>query len=297
MRTKLLSIGCVLAMLLMAAGALQATILPVPNGSGASAYFGSQGTAYMASDPLAVFTAAAPVGPYPAGVGTPLPNLPAPPVSPVFPATPSGNNFSSGGGYTFNFADNLLGTGNTAAATTIANLFNPGGTLTSDASINFPSWHFSQGSTAPSYAYEQINFVSQFQVTNTLNSSTPGLPLFISGTISPLGTPFGQFDAAITYTYIPTNTTFVPIGPPTNFGTLYYSWQTSTPGSFVAPITSTGSLNGTGTGSPTGILELTGYAYVTGDPVDITISSTPEPATLSLLALGGLALIRRRKKA
>jgi hypothetical protein len=293
MRTKLLSIGCVLALLLLAAGALQASINPVPNGSGARAYFGSQGTAYMDSDPITTFTAAAPIGPYPAGVGTPLPNLPAPPVSPMFPAT-SGYNFNGGTGYNFNFVDSLGGTtGYTAADTTIDHLYNPSGTLASDASINFPVWRFSQGPTAPSYAYEQINFVSQYQVTNTLNASTPSIPLFISGTLSPLGTPFGQFDAAITYSWLPTNSAFIVNGPTQNLGTLYYSWLTSTPGTFFTPIVSTGSLVGTSTNF--GILELTGYAYVTGDPFDITISSTPEPATLSLLALGGLALLRRRR--
>ncbi len=275
---------------------LQASIAPVLNGSGASGYFGSQGTVYMDSDPVTTFTAAAPVGPYPAGVGSPLPNLPAPPVSPVYPGLISGNNFTGGGGYTFNFVDSLGGTtGYTAATTTIGHIFNPTGTHTSDASIDFPIWRFSQGPAAPSYAYEQIDFVSQYQVTNTLGASTPGILLFISGTLSPLGTPFGQFDAAITYTWLPTNTGFVVNGPATNLGTLYYSWQTTTPGFFITPIVSTGSLAGTPTNL--GILELTGYAYVTGDPFDITISSVPEPATLSLLVMGGLAMLRRRRRA
>ena len=53
----------------------------------------------------------------------------------------------------------------------------------------------------------------------------------------------------------------------------------------------TGPLLGTPTGP--GVLELTGYAYVAGDPVDINIQSVPEPSTLVLLSLAGLVVLGR----
>ena len=47
----------------------------------------------------------------------------------------------------------------------------------------------------------------------------------------------------------------------------------------------------------TGILELTGDMYLMGDPVDLSVSvAVPEPASLSLLALGSLGLLARRSR-
>jgi hypothetical protein len=268
-----------------------AAISPVLNGSGARAYFGSQGTAYMDADPVTVFTPPANVGPYPAG--SPLPNVPTPPVSVMYPAT-SGYNFTAGGGYTFNFNDNFGGTTQfTAATTTIDHIFNPAGTLTSDVSIDFPIWRFWQGPNAPLYAYEQITFVSQYLVTSPLGASTPAIPLFFNGSVSGLGTPFVQFDASITYTWIPTNSAGIQNGAPTTLGTLSYAWQMIGAGPFAGSATSTGALAATPTSF--GVLELTGYAYVTGDPFDITITSVPEPSSISLIALAAGSLLRRRR--
>lgn len=272
------------------AAASPAWAVITPLNSGARAYFGSQGTTYMDADPITVFTPASPIGPY--TPGSPLPNLPAPPVSPQYPAV-SGIPFQPAG-YTFNFNDNFGGTTQfTAATTTIDHAFNPIGTSTSDAEIIFPNWRFEQGPAAPSYAYEQVNFVAQYLANTSLSASTPVFPLFINGGTSGLGTPFVQIDAAITYTWIPVDSSLNVNGPATTLGTLNYSWQAVGGGPFSTVVFSTGAL--AATPGSFGVLELTGYAYVTGDPFEINISSTPEPGTLSVLAISGIALLRRRR--
>ena len=50
---------------------------------------------------------------------------------------------------------------------------------------------------------------------------------------------------------------------------------------------------GVGTGNGAGVLEAPASVTITG----AEMTAIPEPATISLLALGGLALIRRRKRA
>jgi len=49
-----------------------------------------------------------------------------------------------------------------------------------------------------------------------------------------------------------------------------------------------------GTGGSNGTIEILGWSY---DPAGLPMAVTPEPATMSLLALGGLAMIRRRRRA
>ena len=162
-------------------------------------------------------------------------------------------------------------------------------------------WEFNQGPSAVGYGYEQINFDAQFAVLPglVLNGVTsPNLPIAISGTSN--SGLYAQFDAAVTYTFIPTNTTWVPIGRPPLWA------RSTTPGynsrwalSWNDIVYPTGPLAGTTTGP--GVLELTGYAYVAGDPVDINIQSVPEPSTLALLGTGAAGLLgylwRRRRLA
>ena len=77
-----------------------------------------------------------------------------------------------------------------------------------------------------------------------------------------------------------------------SLGQLTYSFLQVGGGTFGLPLSS----NGTLAGAPgnRGVLELTGQMWVAGDPSSISISSVPEPASLGLLALGGLVVRRRR---
>ncbi len=271
--------------------------------AGASGFFGTQSNAFHLADPAATFTGAATAGPYlPAGVGTPLPGVPAPPTPVYYPsmASPAGNQFNPPAGYTFHFTDGM----GTTATTQIINATAFAG-LTTDAFISFGAtgnpWAFDQATSAVGYGYEQINFDAQFAVLPGLilnGIAAPNLPILITGT-SDNGL-YAQFDAAVTYTFIPTNTTWVPIAPPSTLGTIDYTWikqpVTTSWSDMVYP---TGPLAGTPTGP--GVLELTGYAYVAGDPVDINIQSVPEPSTLALFGIGAVGLIgyswRRRRGA
>ncbi len=260
--------------------------------AGARGFFGTQSNAFHQADPAATFTGAATAGPYlPAGVGTPLPGVPAPPTPVYYPsmASPAGNQFNPPAGYTFHFTD-----GSTTATTQITNATAFAG-LTTDAFISFGAtgnpWAFDQATSAVGYGYEQINFDAQFAVLPGLilnGIAAPNLPILITGTSG--NGVYAQFDAAVTYTFIPTNTTWVPIGLPSTLGTIHYTWiQQPVSTSWSDVVYPTGPLAGTTTGP--GVLELTGYAYVTGDPVDINIQSVPEPSTLALLALAGAGVL------
>ena len=52
-----------------------------------------------------------------------------------------------------------------------------------------------------------------------------------------------------------------------------------------------------GTGTLTGVIGLRIDGGGTIDPAQLGVAAVPEPATMSLLALGGLALLRRRRRA
>ena len=265
--------------------------------AGASGFFGTQSNAFHQADPTATFTGPGTSGPYyPAGNGTPLVGVPTPPTPVYYPSmsTPAGNPFNQLGGYTFHFNDSA----GTTATTNITNA-TASALLTTDARINFGNtgnpWAFDQGTSATGYGYEQINFDAQFAVLPGLilnGVAAPNLPVIITGT-SDNGL-YAQFDAAVTYTFIPTNTTWVPTGSPSTLGTIYYTWiQNPVSTSWSDIVYPTGPLLGTPTGP--GVLELTGYAYVAGDPVNLSIQSVPEPSTLVLLGLAGLGVLVRRQ--
>ena len=110
-----------------------------------------------------------------------------------------------------------------------------------------------------------------------------------------------EFGAEINYWWIPAtiNTGGITItGLPVNLGALQYNYlNNSSPGPFSAIVTQTSAplLGAVGTG----ILEITGDAFVAGDPFDITVTSVPEPSSGVLLILGlatlGWCALRRRR--
>ena len=260
--------------------------------SGVQAYFGSQGPVYEASDPVVAAWTPPGLGPYPSGL--PLPNLPAAPTPLVFPS-PSGNAFG-GAGYTSNFND--VFSQPTTASSTIQAYYNPSPAVTSDASIQIPSWTLAQSAGSPSYAYEQLNFAADYSLNGgALAGSTPNFPLTVSGNVSiASGVPsYAQFDGVINYTWATYNTITGVLDPQQSLGQLDFSYLSSSIGPFSGTTTSSGTL--LGTPSNQGVLEITGEMWVAGDPSAISVSTAvPEPASLGLLAVGMMTLRRRSRR-
>ncbi len=266
----------------------------VPLGSGVDARFGSQSNTYTDSDPTGLLWTAPGVGTY--SPGSALPGLPGAPAPLQYPIT-FGNPFQNGGpGWTSNFVDTLAGTTSYAAATSnIADTFNPVPTMVQDAQVTVPALRLAQGPSAPGYAFIQLNFSADYGVTNNttgLLGSTPNFPLTANGDIKGAGS-YAQLDAQFNYSWTPVNSSLTPTGPTISLGTLTFQTTQTTPGLFVFPLTSSGTLSAAPTGD--GILEINGYIYLAGDPSEIGIS-LPEPVSLSILGLGTIVLLRRKLK-
>ncbi|HTW94172.1 MAG TPA: PEP-CTERM sorting domain-containing protein [Tepidisphaeraceae bacterium] len=256
--------------------------------SDVQAYFGSQTNVYEASNPTVLPWPAPPVGPY--APHNPLAGVPAPPVAPVWPGSISGNAFSPL--YTGNFNDGL--TPPTSATFAILAHNNPSPTLVSNDHINLPAMSLVQNAGAPGNAYEQLDFEVDYGVVGSLGAAAPTFPFHLFGTVGAGSTDYAQFDAQLSYYWLPTNNTaFTTSGTPTYLGTLQYSALQLGGGSFNGLVHPTGAL----LASPTnwGVLEITGYMYVAGDPSSITVSGAPvpEPTSLGLLGFGLVALGRR----
>jgi hypothetical protein len=260
--------------------------------SGVQAYFGSQGAGYEASDPVVSPWTAPPAGPYASGL--PLPGVPGAPVPLVYPS-PAGSPFG-GAGHTSNFNDAFSQP--TVASSTIQAYYNASPSVTSDANIQIPSWTLTQSPGSPSYAYEQLDFAADYQLTGgTLAGSTPNFPLAVSGNTS-IATgvySYAQFDGVITYTWATYDAITGVLDPQQSLGQLTYSFlQTNNIGPFSGTVTSSGTL--LPTPSNQGVLEITGEIWVAGDPYSISVSSVvPEPSSLALLAVGLPALCRRSR--
>jgi hypothetical protein len=266
-------------------------------GSGVEAMFASQSQAFTNSDPVGITWGPAPgFGPYAANAI--IPGLPVPP-SPAI--TPAGGNAFAGGGWTSVFNDNLGTTTYTAAQGTIDDSISALPTVTSDVQLQFQSWRLQQAAAAPGYAYLQFNFGSNYLFTFNPGLApvvNPAVPLLVSGNTQGL-TSYAQFDAVINYDWLPVTINTAGVitqsGPTQSLGALSYAWQVIGPGPFGLALPSTGSLAGVPAGD--GILSLTGFAWVAGDPVDIAVTAVPEPGTavgLGCAAVAGLAWRRRR---
>jgi len=263
------------------------------NGDGVEAMFASQSEAFKDSDPTGILWGLAGSGPYAAG--SPLPGLPPVPTASITPA--SGNPFA-GGGWTSLFND-LAGTNtNTAAQSIIDDNISATPTVTSDVSIAIPAWRLYQAPLATGFAYEQLNFGSNYLFTSNpgLGASTPSLPIYINGYVIPGGGAYAQFDAVIDYTWIPVNINTSGVigasGPQVSLGQLTYTFNQLGGGSFATTLFSSGSLLATPSGN--GILALTGHMWIAGDPFELNVTTVPEPASIALLSVGLVGLIAYR---
>ena len=261
------------------------------NGDGVEAMFASQSESYKDSDPTGILWGLAGPGPYSAGAG--LPGLPASPTPSISPA--SGNAFA-GGGWNSNFND-LAGTNSfTAAQSIIDDSISSTPTVTSDVSIAIPAWRLYQAPLATGFAYEQLNFGSNYLFTSNpgLGPSTPSLPIYINGSVIPGIGAYAQFDGVIDYTWIPVsiNTAGIiaPSGPQVSLGQLTYTFLQTGGGSFATTLFSSGSLLATPSGN--GILALDGHMWIAGDPFDLQVSTiVPEPSSIAMLCVGAFGLL------
>ena len=169
-----------------------------PNGSGVEAMFASQSDAFRDSDPPGiVWGAPAGLGLYP--VNAVIPGLPTSPTPSIVPAP--GNSFA-GGGYTSLFSDNLGSNNYTSAQATIDDFVSATPAITSDVRIVFQNWRLEQAPLAPGYAYNQLNFGSNYLFTFNPGlgaAINPAIPLLLSGQTVGLGS-YAQFDAVINMT-------------------------------------------------------------------------------------------------
>jgi hypothetical protein len=270
------------------------------NGDGVKAMFASQSEAFKDSDPTGIVWGLAGVGPYAAG--SPLPGLPPAPTPSI---TPAGGNPFAGGGWSSLFNDLAGPTNYTAAQSIIDDNISATPTVTSDVSIAIPAWRLLQAPAATGYAYEQLNFGSNYLFTSNpgLGASTPSLPVYINGSVIPGGGAYAQFDGVIDYTWIPVtiNTAglILPSGPSTSLGQLSYTFLQTGGGSFATTLFSSGSLLATPSGN--GILSLTGHMWIAGDPFDLHVTTVPEPAGIAMLSVGAIGLLacawKRRRRA
>jgi hypothetical protein len=284
--TKPLALAGVIVLGLGLAAADAQTI--TRQGSGVNAMFASQSQVFTDSDPVGIVWGPAPgFGPY--ATNAIIPGLPVPPTPAIAP--PAGNAFA-GGGWTSLFNDNLGTFSYTAAQGTIDDVVSGVPSVTSDVQLQLQNWRLQQAAAAPGYAYMQFNFGSNYLFTFNPGlgaAVNPAVPLLVAGNTQGL-TSYAQFDAVINYDWLPVSINssgvITQTGPTQSLGALSYAWQVLGPGPFSLSLPSTGSLLGVPAGD--GILSLTGFAWMAGDPVDISVTAVPEPSTTLGVACAGL---------
>ena len=267
-------------------------------------FFGSQSDAFQQSEgPISPTWPASPFPPLYALSGPPnVPALFAGFPNPAFPLTQN-IGFAAPAGHSPGtpFTDGTTSAGYHAVGGTAGPL-----TSTTDAGVLFPGTNgiwVTQPSTATGYAYEQVEFAMDFGVgvAGLAAGNVGARPFLVSGTIVPGGV--AQFGAGeVNYWWQPTviNTITGVLqanGPATSLGQLQYSFTTGATSfaTLVPSIVASRPLAATPPGQ--GILEITGNAFVAGDPYSISVQSVPEPSTfvLGIASLAGLAFVTLRK--
>lgn len=250
-------------------------------------FFAADGDTTHLSDPAGLPPwGSAGIGPYFSNAITPVPS---PPAAPIFGTQlPTSNSFFSGI-YTSNFTD-----GGSPATTGITKIAaGPvGGSTVASANVHAGLKLVEPNNPPGGYAYEQMDFVADFGVAGPLTGGIGGAPsLIVAGTTTGTGS-YAEVGGVVDYYWAASNTAFSPAftGPFTLIGSLNYTYlPTGGPGPFgPVLVPPTGTLSATPSGP--GVLELIGDFYVAGDPAEIDVEMTPEPASWVLMAMGLAAL-------
>lgn len=255
----------------------------------AQGFFASQGDAFHSADPAGLPAwGSAGSGPY---AGYTVPSVPPPPATPLYGSQLLPAERYYGSPYAFNFTDS----GSPATTATAIIAAGPtGGTSVASAGV-LTNFTLNEPLASPQYAYEQVDFATDFGVAGPLTGGLGGAPaMAVSGSTTGTGS-YAQFAGVLNYWWTGSNTAFSgsSSGVWTNLGALNYSWSTSGPGTFGATVTPTGSLSAALSGP--GILEVTGDFFVAGDPAQFSVATVPEPCSLGLLTVAALAVLPRRK--
>ena len=197
----------------------------------AQGFFASHGDTVHLADPAGLPTwGSAGSGPY---VGYAVPNVPGPPAGGLYVSQLLPAERYYAGPYTFHFTDG--GTPATTATATIS--ASPvGGTSVASANI-LTNFTLNEPLASPQYAYEQVDFATDYGYAGTLTGGIGGAPsLLVSGSTTSAGS-YAQFAGVVNYWWTDSNTAFSGSrsGVWTNLGALDYSWSTSGPGTFAQP--------------------------------------------------------------
>lgn len=249
-------------------------------------YFGANNDIYQASNPTGLnpWPAAGPNPPAFYGTINQLPGVPSPPGGNVAPTNASpfwpfnGTSFyNDGNGNTASSAISTFISGNTGTA--------------DDAQIGL---FMTLNQTTGGYAYEQINYVVDFNVSSAVNATgtagtIPGTvtrSYTVSGNVGTTG--FVAFGGQMSFW---DGTTNASLGPP-----LLFNYFNASAGAFTATVNGSSFINAVNFPN---VLRITGDFFLIGDPSTITVNSVPEPSTLALASFGAIAFLavaaRRRR--
>jgi hypothetical protein len=268
------------------ASAAQAQVVSV-GGSNVDALFGSQNDSYQRSNPIGLnpWPAAGPNPPAFYGTVNQLPGVPSPPAGNVTPSNVM--PFSPTNSTSF-FND---GFGNTASSAISGFISGSAGTA-DDAQVGL---FMTLAQSAGGYAYEQLNYDIDFNVSSLVNATGTAGTLAgivtrsfgVSGSVSNSSNAFVAFGGEMSFWDGTTNTS---LGAP-----LLFNYFSSAPGAFTATVSGSSFVNAVNFPD---VLRITGDFFLIGDPSTITVNGVPEPSTFVLGALGifGLGIAARRTK-
>jgi hypothetical protein len=254
--------------------------------SDTQSYFGSLNDTYQASNPTGLnpWPAAGPNPPIFYSTINQLPGVPSPPGGNVAPTNAS--PFWPFNGTSF-YND---GNGNTASSAISAFISGNTGTA-DDAQIGL---FMTLTQTTGGYAYEQINYDVDFNVSSVVNTTgtagtLPGLvtrSYTVSGSVGG-SAGFVAFGGQMNFW---DGTTNASLGPP-----LLFNYFNNLPGAFTATVNGSSFINAVNFPD---VLRITGDFFLIGDPSTITVNSVPEPSTIALSVTAAVCLLafgRRRK--